>query len=305
MNSTLCNCETKTSRPSVNERPRYYARQLITPDDMTLEQDYFRTKLRRHNRLLHGWGVVCGARVVFQEAKPWKLIVKTGYILGPYGDEIYIEKDQCVDVRRQCASLQPEPEPHDMECTEEQQPQQPTPSDQTRYLAIRYVEQQTRLVRVPLGGCGCEESACEYSRFSDGYEICLLEECPDSHKNPPNSESLAHGVAPDCPECPTDPWVVLSAFTVNEEGQIELQECECRRQVNAFGHFWWSCTPTAQEGRATDLALRPTTELVPKEVATKTATKSAKKPATEPAKEPAKEKGAAPAGGTPPPAPVT
>ncbi|PYV22134.1 MAG: hypothetical protein DMG27_18945 [Acidobacteria bacterium] len=42
---------------SIAERPRYFPRQLITPDDVTLEQDYFRNKLRRHNRLLHGWGV--------------------------------------------------------------------------------------------------------------------------------------------------------------------------------------------------------------------------------------------------------
>ena len=47
----------------IAERPRYYGRQLITADDLTLEQDYFRDKLRRHNRLLHGWGVVCGAQV--------------------------------------------------------------------------------------------------------------------------------------------------------------------------------------------------------------------------------------------------
>src|ERR671926_474960 len=107
MNTAPCHCEAQTTRPSVNERPRYYSRQLITPDDMTLEQDYFRTKLRRHNRFLHGWGVVCGAEVA-EANKPWKVVVKAGYILGPFGDEIYVEKDQCLDVRTACTPSQPQ-----------------------------------------------------------------------------------------------------------------------------------------------------------------------------------------------------
>jgi hypothetical protein len=42
------------------ERVKYFSRQLLTADDMTADQDYFRNKMRRHNRYLHGWGVVCG-----------------------------------------------------------------------------------------------------------------------------------------------------------------------------------------------------------------------------------------------------
>ena len=45
------------------ERVRYFPGQLLTPDDLTADQDHVRAKLRRHNLLLHGWGVVCGAGV--------------------------------------------------------------------------------------------------------------------------------------------------------------------------------------------------------------------------------------------------
>jgi hypothetical protein len=41
------------------ERPRYFPRQLITADDLILEQEYFRNKRRRHNRLRLGRGVRC------------------------------------------------------------------------------------------------------------------------------------------------------------------------------------------------------------------------------------------------------
>src|SRR5262245_56214529 len=89
----------------VLERPRYYSRQLITPSDMTLEQRYFRARLRRHNRLMHGWGAPCGAQVcpvasaATQEAEKWLVRVTPGYILGPQGDEILIEKDVTIDLR--------------------------------------------------------------------------------------------------------------------------------------------------------------------------------------------------------------
>jgi hypothetical protein len=236
MNTVPCSCQTQTSKQSVNERPRYYARQLITPDDMTLEQDYFRAKLRRHNRYLHGWGVVCGATVV-AATKEWKVIVKPGYILSPYGDEIYISTDQCVDVRKKCTESQiPE---DDYECLEAQPPA-PATGD-TLYLAIRYVEKKTRLIRVPLGGCGCEDNTCEYSRFSDEFEICVLDHCPDSHKNPPGPMNIHERPLPECPKCETDPWVVLSAFTVNDTGIVKLEQCDCRRHVNSYGNYWWPC----------------------------------------------------------------
>ncbi|MEA2758073.1 MAG: hypothetical protein QOH65_686 [Methylobacteriaceae bacterium] len=235
MDTAYCDGHSQTAKSGVNERPRYYARQLVTPDDMTLEQDYFRAKLRRHNRFLHGWGVVCGARVV-PAKQPWMVIVKSGYILSPYGDEICIEKDQCVDVRKKCVSGEPQAPTDDCGCTEAMPA---PPPGATLYIAIRYVENKTRLTRVPLGGCGCETSACEFSRYSDGYEICVLDHCPDSHKTPPPITFA--GPPPECPECPTEPWVVLSTFTANESGMVTLQECACRRHVASFGNFWWKC----------------------------------------------------------------
>ena len=109
-------------------------------------------------------------------------------------------------------------------------------------IAIRYVENKTCLVRVPLGGCGCEDSTCEYSRFVDAFEICTLDHCPDLHLAPPDTGSNVRGAPPDCPDCPTEPWVVLSEFTTDAEGKITLRECACRRQVVSFGNMWWACT---------------------------------------------------------------
>jgi hypothetical protein len=48
---------------STLEFVRYFPRQLLTADDMRAADEYFREKMRRHNRMLHGWGVVCGCKV--------------------------------------------------------------------------------------------------------------------------------------------------------------------------------------------------------------------------------------------------
>ena len=48
-----------------------------------------RELLRRHNRMLHGCGVVSGCRVRAAEAE-WTVQIEPGYALGPQGDEIVV-----------------------------------------------------------------------------------------------------------------------------------------------------------------------------------------------------------------------
>src|SRR4051794_4910379 len=79
------------------ERVRYFPRQLLTAEDMRVEQEYFCEKARRHNRYLHGWGVVCGCTVEpVLDAKAWTVRVCPGYVVAPQGDDILI--NDCIDV---------------------------------------------------------------------------------------------------------------------------------------------------------------------------------------------------------------
>jgi hypothetical protein len=48
-------------------RLRYFYGQMLGAADFQAEQDYFREKLKLHNRCLHGYGVVCGLEVVPEE----------------------------------------------------------------------------------------------------------------------------------------------------------------------------------------------------------------------------------------------
>jgi hypothetical protein len=104
-------------------------------------------------------------------------------------------------------------------------------------------------------GCGCDESSCEYARLCDGYELCLLTDCPDSHLNPPGppqAGTWGAGLSPACPPCPEDPWVVLGRIDLDDDGTVTIAECECRRHALGLGHLWWTCTPQPQGPTDTD-----------------------------------------------------
>ncbi|HWN08076.1 MAG TPA: hypothetical protein VNO50_02150 [Pyrinomonadaceae bacterium] len=76
------------------ERTSFHAGQLLTADDLNREQDYFRNKLKRHNRVLHGFGVVSGLRVSIAGGK---VLVEPGFALDCEGNEIAISEPQMMN----------------------------------------------------------------------------------------------------------------------------------------------------------------------------------------------------------------
>lgn len=241
MKNCAKNDDSTSCRGGRLERPRYFPRQLITPAEMNLGQDYFRQRLRMHNRMLHGWGVVCGALVCEVPDRPWTVKVKQGYVLGPCGDEIWIDCDHLVDLRT-CgisgAPGEPAEQSCDPWCSEVYVPRDP---GGPLYVAVRYEELMTQPVRAQPTGCGCDDTSCEYSRWRDGYVIGVLDEW-DCEEEAPNKDDLLEGPNPPCPPCPTDPWVVLAKVEVDTDGTtLSIDNCSCRRLVASFGDLWWQC----------------------------------------------------------------
>ena len=259
-NGNCCGGTTTTCDSTIAELPRYYPRQLITPDDLTLEQNYFRDRMRRHNRMLHGWGVVCGALVCpvsttnpdgTTSFTPWQVQVKPGYALGPYGDEIILDCRRTVDLRTSgCSGVTGQPciDAPDPWCT-----QVFTPPSTTNifYIAVKYKQCMMRPVRVQPVGCGCDDTSCEYSRWHDGYEIGVLQTCPTCNAcdtsvtalTPATANSLITGDIPSCPDCSCGPWVCLAQVTLNTDGSVaQIDNCSCRRLVVSLCTAWWQCT---------------------------------------------------------------
>jgi hypothetical protein len=209
------------------ERVRYFPRQLITAEDMRAEQHFFRERMKRHNLFLHGWGVVCGCRVVAAPTatQPWLVQVCPGYVVGPQGDEIVIPGPVSFDLQLgiqnpdPCAPAWPCP-PARRTCPDVQQ--------QVGWLAVRYSECLTRPVRVHPAGCGCDQLDCEYSRIRDSFELKLLWALPASHTAANQWDAVWRATlekdrqsireeglpVPLCMPCAEDPWVVLARITI-------------------------------------------------------------------------------------------
>ena len=71
------------------KRPRYFDGEILSANDFTTEQEYHRAKLRRHNRYLHGWGVVSGFSVSVRDGS---VIVESGVAIDCAGNEIFLKR---------------------------------------------------------------------------------------------------------------------------------------------------------------------------------------------------------------------
>jgi hypothetical protein len=73
------------------KRPSYFGGQLLDAATFESEQNYFREKLRLHNRRLHGVGIVSGLGVSISPADDEngsRIIVEPGYAIDPRGEEL-------------------------------------------------------------------------------------------------------------------------------------------------------------------------------------------------------------------------
>jgi hypothetical protein len=77
------------------KRLRYFTGQVLNVEGLELEQQYFREKLKRHNRTLHGFGIVSGLRVT---VKRGAIIVAPGLALDCEGNELVVSSAQSLPV---------------------------------------------------------------------------------------------------------------------------------------------------------------------------------------------------------------
>lgn len=228
------------------ERTNFFPRQLVSAPDLTQDQTYFLEKLRRHNRLLHGWGVVCGARCK-KGAGACEVIIEPGYLLGPFGDEIVIDREVTIDVCKQDLDGNvsgPCGQPTDPWCSNVRIDRR---AGDKLYIAARYAECQDRPVRVVSGGCGCHTEDCEYSRIRDSYVIRVLSKLPATYTDPmqpPDMRSIWECIqcGRPCQTCPTEPWVILADVTLQTDGSIGFLDCFAhRRYVASLADFYFTC----------------------------------------------------------------
>lgn len=86
---------TLTDLPVLRRLNRFVTGQLLTADDLLVEQEYHRARARLHNRLLHGHGVVAGLEV---RSSKGRIIIAPGVAIDSLGNEIVLVEEQCVEL---------------------------------------------------------------------------------------------------------------------------------------------------------------------------------------------------------------
>jgi hypothetical protein len=141
------------------KRLRFFTGQVLTADSLELEQQYFREKLKRHNRTLHGFGIISGLKVSVQLDQ---IIVEPGLALDCEGNELVVPGAQTVVV--------------------------PPATDGLRaaYVCVRYVEAETdEIPAVPNEpAITSTENASEPLTITEGVAIEVAHcNCNRSHRH--------------------------------------------------------------------------------------------------------------------------
>jgi hypothetical protein len=166
MNDTMKGkqCEYNTFK-----RTRYFHGMLLSDQDFIAEQQYHLAKRRLLNKMLHGWGIVCGLEVEGEPGKEW-ITVKPGLALDCHGNEILVCEPYKLDLTNLLCAAPTVIDP----CAEQ------TGESNTYYVAICYKERATDQVPVYTPGGGCDDKACEYARVQEGFCLKLLTGPPSS-----------------------------------------------------------------------------------------------------------------------------
>jgi hypothetical protein len=207
------------------ERNNYFYGKQFTVRDLIQEQSYFNGKRHLVNRMVLGWGVVCGLDLMWDE-KSRHFNVQTGMALDCCGREIIVCKPYSVafdDYDNQCREAKGK---QDYKCK--------------FMLCLEYDECCVEPVDLPpVGGCN-PEGRTEFNRIRDGYKVTIKKwedacaescyECPDHFKHKADPETSRNCVTPtihqhlceqlkeckhNCEKCNC---VVLATFEVTSSG---------------------------------------------------------------------------------------
>lgn len=216
-------------------RNNYFTGQLLTERDFRNEQSYFVGKQKQHNRYLHGYGVVCGLRVLPTEPpRPRCVVVEPGLALDPWGREIVVAEPTEFDFgERGCRDALGLPG-----------------RSGSVYLTVEYHEEGVELVPRPGVGEPGEEGDAVPSRIAETFRLSLRPEPPevDDGVSRQLCEALVEAIrkrvgveelhvllceflSQPCRPCAPDPALTLARIDLPARGPItaaEIDNCSHR-----------------------------------------------------------------------------
>jgi hypothetical protein len=143
------------------ERNLYFPGKFMTERDFVLDTDYLLDRHRLHNRLLHGWGIVCGLEVRRHPrpdcADTW-VVIGAGMAVDCHGRELVLTEDLPVRLPLGAGAEEPRDRPF--------------------LLAARYWETRVEPVRVLFSEESCDPARTHPNRVRDGARIDAIDVTP-------------------------------------------------------------------------------------------------------------------------------
>lgn len=212
------------------ERNNYYFGKLMRAQDFQTEQSYFNEKRWLINRMVNGWGVVCGldVEIVYGNGNEKdKIKIEPGLAIDCFGREILVCEPQFIPII-----------PEAPECDNNQTQQ----SEEKKYaVCLKFKECKTDSFTVSYGACDQKEK-CQFNHIKDWFEIKVvpfskLERekhhqnkekhfcpnmygCPDKETSMSLHECICEWLI-NCPQCCEHSCVVLATVTLNENFEIQ------------------------------------------------------------------------------------
>jgi hypothetical protein len=168
-------------------RPRFFAGQLLTEDDLSALTAYTVAKDRLHNRHLFGAGVVCGLWVSCDPCGGGNITVNPGYALDCCGNDLMLPCATTLDVNAMIRDLRAAQlgkdcgDPCAGQGTAASGSQSKSPV-RSYCLYARYGEQETDPVAPYATGEPCGQVTCEPTRIREGISFVL--KCPTDKPTP-------------------------------------------------------------------------------------------------------------------------
>lgn len=188
-------------------KARYFDGEILDKNIFIAEQKYHNDKRKLLNKMLHGWGVVCGLKVKATNPPSSNIIVEPGLALDCHGNEILVCEEQTVDLSSKTCIQKIETNP----CLEESS----ASNDTALYVVIKYQEINSDPVPSYAPSGNCEEKACDYSRTREGFCIEVWDKLPPTPK--PDNTDLLCSEPFKCPTCCPDPhYIVLATIKCGE-----------------------------------------------------------------------------------------
>ncbi len=183
MSTTFQTASPKLQKLDPLKRVNYTFGLVLGVEEFLQSDTYFLAKHHLENRLLHGYGTVCGLNVTAQMSPQPEVQVAPGWAINPKGQEICVPQLMCVQVNDWLQA----------NLTALKAIFPTAPATLNLCVVLCYRECKTDVVPIPGEPCQTQSSPTAPSRILDSFELKL---CLDADVSPPLGSPSSSGSGP-------------------------------------------------------------------------------------------------------------